>query len=105
MPRTSVVHYIAPSVISITPNANSSANDLAVYIAKGAKIKVYSQGIAALGWENNTFQEWTLRGRNRRLVDNTKPYTIYARLPKSNKKNGYLTACRLSMSAAKAVPS
>ncbi len=90
MPRTSVVHYIAPSAISITPNANSSANDLAVFVARGAKIKVYSQGIAELGWEDGTFQEWTLRGRNRRLVDNTKPYTIYARLPKSNKKNGYL---------------
>lgn len=90
MPRTSVVHYIAPSAISITPNANGSANDLAVYVARGAKIKVYSPGIPALGWENNTFQEWTLRGRNRRLTDDTKPYTIYARLPKSNKANGYL---------------
>lgn len=90
MSRTSVVHYIAPSAISITPNANGSANDLAVYVARGAKIKVYSPGIPALGWENNTFQEWTLRGRNRRLTDNTKPYTIYARLPKSNKTNGYL---------------
>ena len=90
MPRTSVVHYIAPSAISITPNANSSANDLAVYVARGTKIKVYSPGIAELRWENNTFQEWTLRGRNRRLTDDKKPYTIYARLPKNDKANGYL---------------
>lgn len=90
MPRTSVVHYIAPSAISITPNANSSANDLAVYVARGTKIKVYSPGIAELRWENNTFQEWTLRGRNRRLTDDKKPYTIYARLSKWSKSDAYL---------------
>ena len=90
MPRSSRVHYIAPSAISITPNANSSANDLAVYVARGAKIKVFSNGISQLGYVNNTFQEWTLRGRNRRLTDDKKPYTIYARLPKNDKTNGYL---------------
>ncbi len=90
MPRTSAVHYIAPSAISIIPNANSSANDLAVYVARGAKIKVYSPRITELGWEDSTFQEWVLSGHNRRLADSAIPYTIYARLPKSDKRNGYL---------------
>ena len=84
MPRTSRVHYIAPSAISITPNANNSANDLAVYIANGAKIKVYSQGIGRLGVNpsTNSYREWTIGGRNRRLNGGDGPYTIYARLQK-----------------------
>lgn len=85
--RTSPVHYIAPSDISITPNANNSANDLAVYVARGAKIKVYSP-LSGVDTVNGTYQEWTLSGRNRRLVqpkdeqgrDINTPYTIYARL-------------------------
>ena len=74
--RTSPVHYIAPSAISITPNANNSQRDIAVYIARDTKI----------------YQEWTLTGRNRRLADETGsvPYTIYARLNKSGEKTGYL---------------
>lgn len=90
MPRTSPVFYVLPSAISITPNANNSANDLAVYVARGTKIKVYSQGIAQLNFSDNTYQEWTLAGRNRRLADITKPYTIYARLAKEDKSDGYL---------------
>ena len=93
MARTSQCHYIAPSAVSITPNANNSANDLAVYVAKGAKIKVHSEGIPALkDMPNGTWQEWTMSGRNRRL--NTtyadQPFTIYARLLKNGEKTGYL---------------
>lgn len=90
MPRTSSVHYIAPSSIAITPNANGSANDLAVYIARGATIKVYSKGITELATENGAYLEWTLTGRNRRLADSAVRYTIYARLPKDNTTGGYL---------------
>lgn len=90
MPRTSPVFYVLPSAISIIPNANNSANDLAVFVSRGTKIKVYSQGITQLSFTDNTYQEWTLAGRNRRLADNTKPYTIYARLAKEDKSDGYL---------------
>ena len=93
MPRTSPLYYIAPSAISITPNANGSQRDLAVYVARGAKVKVYDPRIAALGMgADSTFQEWTLSGRNRRLADTTGaiPYTIYARLAKTGDKTGYL---------------
>ena len=91
MARTSPIHYIAPSAISITPNANGSHRDLAVYIAKGAKIKVYSPQ-AGIGLLDNTYQEWAISGRNRRLEDltGTKEYTIYARLSKTDKTSGYL---------------
>lgn len=90
MVRTSPCYYISPSAISISPNANGSASDLAVNVVKGAKIKVYSKGVQALGWSDSVFQQWTLTGRNRRLADSTKPYTIYARLNKNNKSDGYL---------------
>lgn len=90
MVRTSPCYYIAPTAISISPNANGSANDLAVNVVKGTKIKVYSLGISALGYSDTTFQQWTLAGRNRRLADNSKPYSIYARLAKTNKEDGYL---------------
>lgn len=90
MPRKSPVHYIAPSAVSIVPNANNTASDLAVYVARGTKVKVYSPGIKELGMVNETYQEWTLTGRNRRLADATKPYTLYARLSKTNKTDGYL---------------
>lgn len=89
--RTSPVHYIAPSAISIVPNCNGSANDLAVTISRGVKIKVYCPraGIDKVK-ATGEYQEWTLAGRNRRLADSTKPYTIYARLPKSDKTKGYV---------------
>lgn len=91
--RTSPVHYIAPSGISITPNANNSHRDLAVYIAKGTKIKVYcpKAGIG-IDADSSTYQEWTFEGRNRRLADTTGtvPYTIYARLSKTDHSTGYL---------------
>lgn len=89
--RTSPVHYIAPSAISIVPNCNGSANDLAVTISRGAKIKVYCPR-AGIDKDQATgeYQEWVFAGRNRRLADSTKPYTIYARLPKSDKTKGYV---------------
>lgn len=84
--RTSPVHYIAPSAISITPNCNESANDLAVYIARNTKIKVYSPEVDRLGMntDTNTYREWNLSGRNRSLRGGDGPYTIYARLKKSD---------------------
>lgn len=89
MPRSSKVHYIAPSAISILPNANGTSSDLAVYVARGTKIKVYSPA-AGIDMEDTTYQEWSLRGRNRHLAEGSKPYTIYARLSKTMKEDGYL---------------
>lgn len=83
MARTSSVYYIAPSAISIMPNCNGTVSDLAVSISRGAKVRVYYPSIFALGMVDGTYQEWTLRGRNRRLADPEKPYTIYARLRKA----------------------
>lgn len=89
MARSSLVHYIIPSAISITPNCNSSVSDLAVYVARGAKIKVNSKK-AGIDTAGGSYQEWVLTGRNRRLADSTVPYTIYARLRKTDKTDGYL---------------
>ena len=89
MPRTSPVFYIAPSAISITPNANGSADDLAVYVARGAKIRVYSPG-CGIGTTDASFQEWSFAGRNRRLRDSAKEHTIYGRLSKTDRTKGYL---------------
>lgn len=89
MARTSLVHYIAPPAISLTPNCNSSANDIAVYIARGAKIRVFSDA-AGIKMNGADYQEWTLTGRNRRLADSSTPYTIYARLSKTDFTDGYL---------------
>ena len=49
MARTSLVHYISPSAISIIPNCNGSADDIAVQVAAGTKIRVYSRADEALG--------------------------------------------------------
>jgi hypothetical protein len=87
--RTSPVHYIAPSAISIVPNCNNSANDIAVTISRGTKIKVYSPRAGIGKTTNGEYQEWTLTGRNRRLADSNVPYTIYARL-NTYDKNAYL---------------
>lgn len=91
--RSTPLYYISPSSIGITPNANGQQNDLAVFMS-GAKIRVYCPAIAALGYEDNSFQEWILGGRNRRLNTNggtyTRPYTIFARLRKIDKTRGYL---------------
>lgn len=92
MARTSPVHYIEPSAISITPNANNSHRDLAVYVTAGAKIKVLCPR-AGIGYSaDGTYREWALSGRNRRLTDvtGTIPYTIYARLKKTGDRTGYL---------------
>lgn len=90
MSRTSPTHYIAPSAIGITPNANNSPNDLSVYVAENTKIRVYSPRAGIDMNIDGTFAEWALAGRNRRLSDSEKPYTIYARLPKNDTSNGYL---------------
>lgn len=96
MQRTSPVHYIDPSVISIIPNANNSVSDLAVHITNNAKIKVYSNGIQQLSYNaKGNFQEWTIAGLNRRLTADINsvakvPYTIYARLLRDDKTKGYL---------------
>lgn len=92
MARTSSVYYIAPSAISIVPNCNGTASDLAVTISRGTKIKVYYPDIADLDTSPATkaYLEWTMRGRNRRLAEPEKPYTIYARLKKSDTADGYL---------------
>lgn len=89
MPRTSPVHYINPSSISLTANANGSANDIAVYIERNAKIKVYSPKVG-LNLSSGDYQEWSLRGRNRRLANSAKKYAIYARLRHSDHEDGYL---------------
>ena len=92
MARTSPVHYIEPSAISITPNANNSHRDLAVYVTKDAKIKVLCPR-AGIGYSaDGAYREWTFSGRNRRLADatGTIPYTIYARLKKTGGRTGYL---------------
>ena len=89
MPRTSRVHYIAPSAVSIIPNANESQNDLAVYIAQNTKIKVYSPKLG-IDLVDSQYQEWSLSGRNRRLAKSDKPYTIFARISKTDKDDGYL---------------
>lgn len=87
--RTSPIHYIAPSAISIIPNCNNSANDLAVTVARGAKILVYSPA-TNIPTVDGSYQEWTFAGRNRRLADSTAPYTVYVRLPRDDRDNGYV---------------
>lgn len=89
MSRTSLVHYIAPSAISITPNANGSENDIAVYVARGTRIKVLAPKVG-IGYSDSSFMQWSFSGRNRRLADSGLPYTIYARLSKTSQWNGYL---------------
>lgn len=89
--RKSPVHYIDPAAISITPNANNSYRDLAVYVAPGTKIKVRCPR-ADIGNKDDSCEEWTIAGLNRQLGDETGtvPYTIYARLSRTNKDNGYI---------------
>lgn len=100
MARSSTVHYIAPSSFGISPNCNGSENDLDVFVASKAKIKVYSPA-AGVGYEDNNYQEWTLKGRNRRLAESSKPYTIYARLPKYDKSGGYLVFAPMNSNGGK----
>lgn len=89
--RTSPIYYIAPSDISITPNANGSQRDVAVHVERGAKIKVCYQPIAELDYSADAnYMEWTLTGRNRRLSQTNVSYTIYARLNKTDQTDGYL---------------
>ena len=71
------------------PNCNGSENDISVFVAAGTKIKVYSKK-AGIDTEDTAYQEWTLAGLNRRLADSEKPYTIFARLSKTDKENGYV---------------
>ena len=92
MARASSVYYIAPSAISIVPNCNGTTSDLAVTISRGAKVRVYYPDIADLDISiaTNTYIEWTIKGRNRRLAKSDKPYAIYARLKKTDLTDGYL---------------
>lgn len=90
MPRSSAIYYISPSNISITPNANGRADDLAVYVARGTKVKVYYPPIDGLHTDDASYREWTLRGRNRRLTYSDKTYTIYARLSKTDQNDAYI---------------
>ena len=89
MERSSKVHYIAPGKIRIIANANGNCNDLALYVNPQTTIKVYSEGIGQLGFLNNTYREWQLEGKNRRIIEDA-PYTIYARLSKTDIKDGYI---------------
>jgi len=50
---------------------------------------------------DSTYQEWTLKGRNRRLAESGKPYTIYARLSKSDNSNAYLVFAPMEMRGSK----
>ena len=90
MARKNPTYYIAPSNISIIPNCNGTPNDLAVSITRGTRIKVYYPYINDLDTKDAQFQEWTLSGRNRRILYADKPYTIYARLNKLLNNNAYL---------------
>lgn len=89
--RTSPVFYIAPSSISITPNANNEQRDIAVNVVRGAKIKVLCPR-AGIGVDDTSYREWTVTGRNRRLNDaeGLREYTIYIRLPKNDSNGAYL---------------
>lgn len=77
----------------MTPNANGSPNDIAVYIQKDTKIKVYVSINSDLGYVSGDIQEWTLSGKNRRLNTNngeyTGAFTIFARINKNPQANGY----------------
>ena len=88
--RTSPIHYIAPSAMSIVPNCNGTSSDLAVNISRNTKIKVYSPRAGIDKTTDGEYQEWTITGRNRRLANAGAPYTIYLRLPKDDVSGGYL---------------
>lgn len=89
MARSNPTYYINPNSISVTPNANGNANDLAVYIQRDTKIKVFvTSEYSDFHYDDNgNYKQWTLSGRNRRLNTTatgggtyTGAYTIYARL-------------------------
>ena len=88
MTRKDTLYYIRPSLIDIVPNANNSPNDLAVYIQRGTKIKVYCPASGIHCGEDNQYQEWTLTGRNRRLNGGSGKYAIYARITKPAAESG-----------------
>jgi len=88
MTRKDTLYYIRPSLIDIVPNANNSPNDLAVYIQRGTKIKVYCPASGIHCGEDNQYQEWTLTGRNRRLNGGSGKYAIYARITKPAEESG-----------------
>jgi len=91
MARTSSLYYIAPSAVNVVPNCNGTASDLSVNVSRDTKLKVYYPDIADLdiSVSANTYLEWQLKGRNRRLNE-VKPYTIYARLSKTDHSDGYM---------------
>lgn len=87
---TTCYHHITPSAISIMPNANGKSSDLAIYVARGAKIKVFCPDISGLEMSGTTYREWALAGRNRHLAESGRRYAIYARLNKNDNRDGYL---------------
>ncbi len=90
MARQSPTHYITPSALSIIPNANELASDIAVFLQANTTIRAYSPR-AGLDMVDKDYRSWPITGRNRRLADATKPYTIYARLPKAEGGKAYVT--------------
>ena len=91
--RSNPLYYISPNDISLTPNANGSPNDIAVYIQRDTKIKVYVPINNDLGYVDSKIQEWELSGKNRRLNTNngeyTGAFTIFARINRNPQTNGY----------------
>lgn len=89
--RNNPLYYINPSSLSVIPNANGNAQDIAVHVEPGAKMRVYCKNIPEFGYaDDKSFREWTLSGRNRRLsASGNPPYTVYARLSKTE-QTGYL---------------
>jgi len=78
MARQSKVYYINPSNMSIIPNANGVADDLAVYVLEGTAIKIYAPK-CGVDTDDYEYREWGLSGGNRHLGNSDKPYTIYVR--------------------------
>ena len=90
MARSNTAYFINPNSISIIPNANGTTTDVAVNVTYNTKIKLFQEHIRELTILDGAFQEWSLTGRNRRLLETDKPYAIYARLKKNDYKDGYI---------------
>ena len=95
--RSNPLYYLNPNLVSITPNANELPDDLAVYIQAGTKIRARCEKVPGLGYVNESYQEWTISGRNRRLntttaagTTYTHPFSIFARLKKNDHNSAYL---------------
>ena len=88
-------YYIPASSVNITPNSNGQSSDIGLVIAgKKTKIRVYTRREDMIPMSDGQFQEWDLEGGNRRLNDSDAPYSIYARLSKTNYSDGYIVFAR-----------